>query len=428
MFPPAGPVLSGPRASRLRGFWSLTDQGLVSLGSFTLNIVLARALPAGEYGLFALVVGIVLFANSIHGSLITYPLLVSGAGAGREALRRTTGGSVLLTLVLALPLGALPAAAAWLLGRGDLAWLVFLGCVAWQVNETLRRALMADMRHERAIPGDLFSYLGQAGVLWALGRTGHLSLGSAFLALSACMAAGTLWHLALQGVSFPSWKEAGRQGAGFFELGRWVLLGNLSGIVSVQGFPWALALHGGPGFAASFQAAVNILGVANPVIFGVGSVIIPATAKARAEGGRSTAKRVGMAYAGNGALLVLPFYAALLVWPYQALHFLYGDASPYLGLAGVLRILVLAYVLSYFAQTAGAVLNGMKETRAAFAANAAAAAAAVAIGLPLAATGGLAWASAGLGVVNGVRAALSGWWLSRGWAPSAGADPVQVIS
>ena len=47
-----------------RSSWTILDQGVVSLGAFLLNIVLARHLPPAEYGMFALIIGSLLLPNT----------------------------------------------------------------------------------------------------------------------------------------------------------------------------------------------------------------------------------------------------------------------------------------------------------------------------------------------------------------------------
>jgi hypothetical protein len=77
-----------------QGFWALADQGVVSLGTFLMSILLARHLAPAEYGIYALIFAAIFFFNGIHMSLVTYPLSVSGATVDTERLRHITNGSV----------------------------------------------------------------------------------------------------------------------------------------------------------------------------------------------------------------------------------------------------------------------------------------------------------------------------------------------
>ena len=62
-----------------RTFWTLLDQGVVSLGTFLLSVLLARHLAPAEYGVFALLLGMLLLAQVINSSLIFYPMSIRSA-------------------------------------------------------------------------------------------------------------------------------------------------------------------------------------------------------------------------------------------------------------------------------------------------------------------------------------------------------------
>ena len=146
-----------------RSLWALIDQGVISLGTFLTSIQLARLLSQREFGIYGVLLGLLLFANGVHASLITYPLSVKGAVESAAGLRRQGGASLTLTTVLAglLCVACLP----FTVLLADRPWLAPLGVAAlllsqWQ--ETLRRTLLAGFRARTAVWGDATSYLGQA--------------------------------------------------------------------------------------------------------------------------------------------------------------------------------------------------------------------------------------------------------------------------
>lgn len=74
-----------PRSSKtrnwiVRGGWAIADQGLFAFANVLLNVLLARWLPATEYGAFAVAYSLFLLLGAFHTALITEPLLVFGAG------------------------------------------------------------------------------------------------------------------------------------------------------------------------------------------------------------------------------------------------------------------------------------------------------------------------------------------------------------
>src|SRR5271170_6186042 len=75
--PPFSPLLRTREAHQR--FWAFIDQGVVSLGNFMATVMLARALKPGEFGIFALLFGSILFLNTVHAALVTYPLSIFGA-------------------------------------------------------------------------------------------------------------------------------------------------------------------------------------------------------------------------------------------------------------------------------------------------------------------------------------------------------------
>src|ERR1700736_4008666 len=139
------------------GFWSLADQGCVSLGNFLTNIFLARTLAAADYGVFALVYGLLVLLNSFHSCVVGYPLSIKGAAADAEGLKSYTRSALLFTAVLSVPFGGIVLGACIVLGRPTIAVWAAFALLCWELQETLRRSLMAHLRHGEAIWGDAFS-------------------------------------------------------------------------------------------------------------------------------------------------------------------------------------------------------------------------------------------------------------------------------
>src|ERR1700730_7929502 len=64
------------KAHFFRAFWTLIDQGVVSLGNFSVNIFIARQLTLSDYGTFALLMGGLYGLQIVNSSLIFYPMSV----------------------------------------------------------------------------------------------------------------------------------------------------------------------------------------------------------------------------------------------------------------------------------------------------------------------------------------------------------------
>jgi O-antigen/teichoic acid export membrane protein len=353
-------------SSLIRSFWALSDQGIVSLGNFFTTILLARALPQAEYAIYALTLGILLSANSLHAALITYPLSVKGAAIDKEVLKRFTGGSLVLTTGLVLALNLALFAALSVLGRPELAPWVFGVSLFWQLQETLRRALISQLRHNEVVWGDGISYLGQAVMVWLLTQEKWLSLDAVFVVIMLTSAAAAAVQSIQLGIKSMNFAELRVLSKDFWNFGRWILLTNLLGSLSIQVFPWSLKFFHGLQATASFQVVANVLGVSHPVLFSLGSLIMPAVVQANLKGNMQDVWKATWKYAFLGGALVLPYYAVLFCWPREMLTAFYGSNSPYLnlGLETPLRIYVLSYALMYFSLVLQALLYGLEDSRA----------------------------------------------------------------
>ena len=377
------------RASARRGVWALADQGAVSLGSFLTAIIVARSFSPADYGVYALTLGVVLLFVTFNAALVTSRLSIEGAGVDSRGLARLTGASVLLAAAVATAGAITLAYATRVLDHGHIAPFAAAALGCWLIQETVRRALMAHLHYRKAVLGDVLSYLGQVGIVWALAQRSQLTLESAFACIAVTSFLACIVQAAQLGIEWPSIGEVQAMAVRSWRFGRWLLLGNLAGIVTIQGLPWILALARGAAGAGALQAAVNVLGVTNPIMFAVGNLIIPGAAHGRRQGGISLALRTAFTYARFGAALLAPCYAVVLLWPSEVLSLFYGPSSPYADLVNVLRLYVLVYCFTYVATILNGVLTSLERSRYVFYAQFASALGAVIIGLPLIAMGGL---------------------------------------
>ena len=288
---PADSVLDTvPEGSSRRGhlslsFWGLSNQGVVSLGNFVTNLALARRLAPTEYGIFGLIFGGMVFVNSLHASLVTFPLSVKGAAGAHADLGQLTWVALILTTLLTLPVAAATACASYAAGLLSLAPWIILALLLWQVQETLRRALMSVFRFREVLIGDAISYLGQAAWIWSLTRGGSPALWTVFGVMALTSAAGAclqFYQLRLAARVHLNFYNVSRE---YWSLGRWMALSNLVGVVNVQAVPWTLTAVRGVGEAAKLLAMGNLLGVTHPAVFGMGNLIVPAASRARKQHG-----------------------------------------------------------------------------------------------------------------------------------------------
>ncbi len=395
-----------------QGFWSIADQGAVSMGNFLTSILLARRLAPAEYGIYALLLATVFVLNSVQAAVITYPVCLEGAAENESDLQKRAGGSLVLTILLALVLTAALFVAAIALQRPAIGPYAALALICGQAQETARRALMTHGRHREALWGDLLSYVGQAVVVGLLLLWHGLTLQNAFLviALTSAVAAG-LQSMQL-GLRPSHFRQAFLPVRHYWELGRWALLANLARAVMTQPMVWFLAIRNTIEVAA-FQSLGTVLGLINPVMFSLSNVVIPVVARRRKLDGNAQAFRAAAGHGLQTGLLIFPYILLLAIFPHTSLKIFYGANSPYAGLATELRIYVLGYLFVYLAHFLGALFYGLGESALVFRSQLAGAIASVMFGLPLAAYGGVRGACAGLALAFLVQTAVSLYYLWR---------------
>ncbi len=347
-----------PEKFRESSLWAIPDQMLASAGNFATTLVLSRYLTPAEFGVYALVNSIVLVANGFHANLIVSPLMVLG-GSERENGRRAYPGAALQLCSLLLPfwLAGLALSSAYLhcMVTG---WYAFLAVVAWQYQETVRRSLFSVGSHHSALWGDLVSYPGQALAIWALMRTGHVSLNAAF----GAMAVTSLLAAVLQGrqsrLRLTGRKECFVIGRDFWRIAKWLLLSSIAGFASAPLLPWLLNWARGRSEVGAFQAVYGVMNLCNPLVLSIPAIVIPAVAARKRQGG-STVWRYTLLFES----VMAPLLMAMLIWPRVVLAAMYGSGSPYCAEALALRIGTVACVLAVPLSVIQCVFTGEEKMR-----------------------------------------------------------------
>ena len=144
------------------GFWTLLDQGAISLGTFLVNVELARQLDAPEYGTFALLLGGFFLFQHFNASLIYYPLMLKLAGGKQERPSDLVFVSLILTALSTSAFSAVVASCLIVFGRPDIAFAAAVYLVLWQLQDALRRALLAQFSYQVAAIADGIAYIGAA--------------------------------------------------------------------------------------------------------------------------------------------------------------------------------------------------------------------------------------------------------------------------
>lgn len=336
--------------------WSFVDQGVVSLGNFATQLILARSLTPKDYGSFALFYGLILILNVCHLCFVSYPLSLAGTPATTQRLRNITVAALsktgLLNIVFIIPV----CAAAGFMHRKQLIIWVFCALFTGQIQETLRRALMAHSRFFEVVWGDAISYVVQAGmvgllVIWNRGTLEHVFQ---IMAITS-MLGGLLQYMQLGSGYFDKAESMALFRVSIRE-GRWAFLASFSNVITSAALPWILAVRG-VSEAAAYQAAANLLSFVNPIASSSGNLILPTVANTH-EVVRLRLKRAREIGARGGALLLLPF-ALALVEPRFCLVLMYGRSSVYTSMSLAVQILSLAFAAAYIGHVQMFILYGL---------------------------------------------------------------------
>jgi O-antigen/teichoic acid export membrane protein len=412
-------IVGALAADSKRSFWAMADQGVVSLGSFALNLLLARQFPMqGELnslGSFGVLMGLGFFLRGVHAALVVYPLSVGGAVLEPARVGRLTTTALAGTLLGWPVMGALLVGAAlvWQIGLVVGLWSA-AAMLAWLIQETLRRGLMASLRFRQAVLGDCVAYLGPVGGVAWLAWRGPLALWMVFAALTAAsMLAATIQAVQI-GLARSGWLEFRAFAAESWRLGRWVLLGSgLSNFFTHTLFEWNLAWWLGKEALGVYYALSNLVRLANPVALAVASLVVPNAARVRRLEGLHRAKRLMQRFTLLGALALTPYLAMLLLLPHRAITLFFAADSTYLSHTLALRILALAAASSFCSICLASFLNAVERSRYTFIAQAASAVAFVGIAMPMTAMLGIVGAALGWLVAIGIEVAIEVWFIAR---------------
>ena len=403
------------------GFWSMVDQGVVSAGNFLTTILVARALLPPEYGIYALLFGLMLFAISLYMAVIAYGLSLHGAVGTDAELRQLAGGSLVLAAVLGIALGAAAGVVAVFFHRASLAPWILLAVLFWQLQETTRRALISRLRLREAVWGDALSYLGQAACVAYLFVGHRLTLTSAFATMAVTSATAALFQVSQLKLIPPDFRGALRLLPKFWGVGRWALLANIAQAFIGPALLWLLAF-GGTAEAASFQSLLNLVRVVNPVMFAIGGVLLPTVAANRdGPAGLRATRRYGLL----GLVVLLPYFVVIFISPSATLRLLYGTDSAYAGLGTELRVLVIGSAFAYVAYVLGMYYYGLSRSDIVLRCGLVAAATAVVGGLVLVTHAGVLGAAATYDLTFAAGTGAFVWFLRRP-APSPGTLPLSI--
>lgn len=351
-----------------RGFWALADQAVVSLGNFGIHILLVQNLIQEEYGRFGVLLELMFLLVGVQAALVIYPLTVRGAVVDRPTLQKLASISLVLTLIASPLLCGIMFTVATFVGGLSVGLWAAIALLLWQVQETLRRTLMAELRFGSAIWGDAVSYLGQLVCVWYIARHGELSLTLTYQAIALTSSLAVALQAIQVGLRPVYLSELKPKAMEYWQLGRWLLMGNLTTLVTGTLFVTNLAIWAGYARAGVYAALVNVaLRPVHPLMFAIATLITPHVARARVSQGLQKARHVLYRHYVLGLSILAPYLLLILLVPTYLMRLLYrAQAEEYEPWTYLLKVLVFTAVFVYTATATGAFLNAIERPRLAF--------------------------------------------------------------
>ena len=295
MLPPPVPSLLGRirRVASEKMSYALGDQVVFSLGNMAVAALLARHVVAREFGIYILTQRSLDVAIQLCNVFFWAPFVYNLPRMGKEREPEYLGSIYLQQLVACVLLGAgFLLCARWAatpsrgLYYGTFAPLVLTagGIVFREFN---RRMYFAQMRFRVAFWTDVVTNGLQAAGVYALWRTGRLTVANTLWMLSACAIAVSLYWMATEWRSVRlDLRAAWRDLLLNLKLGRWFFGSNMLLTVSVQANPWVLSGLLGGGSVAAYAVCEGVTNIPRVALVSMQNIMAPMLARAYAEGGK----------------------------------------------------------------------------------------------------------------------------------------------
>lgn len=383
------------------GAWSFADQGLVSLASFLLMVLLARVLPASDFGAFVLVYMAIFFANNVQTSLVSRPHNLIGANLKNEAFRAYTARVFSLQLFITAVFGLIGAGAAYgarFFGSGsaELFAATALAMITWQLQEFARQVQFSRARARAVFSYDVISYGGQMVLLAALWYFEELTAVTAMLALAASSMASAVYgfsHIGIapRGFPFPILRMHWR-------MGRWILGDNLGQWLSTMLFPFLAAAFAGTAATAVYRLVMNVVAPLHVVFNAVPSFAAPRASRVYHEGGMAALRSFVVLMSLLVGLPVCAYLLGVSIFGAQVLDLLYGQG--YSQHANLIWLFAAAYLGQFVIGSESIALMAAGNARAIFLGRLVSIVLTLTVGVALTAAFGVEGAVGGLVVVN----------------------------
>lgn len=338
---------------RHRFFFTLCDQGVVSVTNFATGAIIGRVCGKAELGLYTLAWTLIIFAVEVPAVLTTTPYTVFGPQMRQSRRRRYLGSVLVHQLLLSIVFASAMAVIAifgrrqdWLSESVSSVVITTAGVIVFiNLREFVRRVSFAELKIGWALVVDVSACLAQvAGVLLLL-HFGHLTVSRTYALLGFTSAVAACGWLVLRWGRFRlDTRSCGRDFQKNWCFAKWVLGSWVLAAFAMYAYPWVLAAFHGTASAGIWAACSGIVALGNPILLGLGNHVGPNISNVYATSGARMMQRYVNRSSALFIVLLLPIVLVLAIGGERIVTGVYGKA--YAGNSEVVCLLALNMLIS----------------------------------------------------------------------------------
>ncbi|MBX9842090.1 MAG: hypothetical protein K2Z80_09825 [Xanthobacteraceae bacterium] len=348
---------------------TIADQAIVSGTNFLTTVLIGRFAATSELGLYILGMSILIAIQCLQESLITQPYTINRHKDVMTPAQHTgaalgLGAAFSVTSVLVIV--AVASGASRLDGNPEfigLIWALAGTAPFVLVREFGRQMEFGHLNPTKALMMDFAAATTQIAALAWLGWSGHMSAVTALAASAAgCAVAVAIWcSLFRRAAAFDKSRlpTATKQS---WNLGKWFLANQMVVVAQANVSIWMLAAIAGTTDTGIYAACVSVVSLANPIILGLGNLLLAKAAASFKEGGRTRLRRdTRNDTLMLGAIMTL-FAVPVSIFGNDIMRLVY-PAQHYQNSSLIIAILATAQLVTAIATPAFNALSAMDQVR-----------------------------------------------------------------
>jgi O-antigen/teichoic acid export membrane protein len=349
--------------------WGLADQLILSLLNFAVMLIVARTGDTSQLGLYSVANSVIILLLTAQDSLITRPYSIQLFKPPGTPAEHAFSSFTLSLFLSAFGAVSLAVPALYFLQLGNETGAAAAGAIAVAApfvlaREFARRHGLANLQMFSSFIVDAVAATCAIIVLFILLWTRWLNAATAIIALGAGAAFGALWWC-INNRSFIAWSSSAVRKTFWqsWSLGKWLLTSQLA--MQMQGYAihWLCLLLIGAAATGAYAAALSVVALSNPFIFGFFNLLMPKSVRTLKDRGTVALRREVLRDSLVLAALMAVFTLFIVFAGDRVMALLY-PAVDVVKEGSVLTVLVLVAVaaaIGAFGGPAAIALQGMER-------------------------------------------------------------------